>query len=110
MEQTALVRYHKTPEQKAAIVAAFKESGLNRNEFADRHGLKRTTLLGWLRNERERSARPAGPELIEVTPGRASPTTAGGYRLHFPRGLVLEISRGLDSGELRSLVQLLQSL
>lgn len=110
MEQTALVRYHKTPEQRAAIIAAFKESGLSRNEFADRHGLKRSTLVVWMRKERDRSESPGGPELIEVTPGPPTLPTAAAHRLHLPRGLVLEIGRGFDRAELRWLIELLQSL
>jgi hypothetical protein len=112
MASKALVRYHRTTEQRAAIVAAYKSSGLNRNQFADEHGISRTTLLQWIRQDQPTDGAMGVSELIEVkNPLAGSGAQSGGHhRLHFPGGLILEIAKGFDRVELRALIQLITSV
>ncbi len=111
MEQKAVVRYQKTPQQRTEIVAAFKQSGMSLGQYADEHHLTRTTLLRWVADA-DRVSGTHTPELIEVPNLLAGPgaTLTKAHRLHFPRGLVLEIQPGFDLSELRSLIQLIQSV
>lgn len=74
MEEKALVQYHKTAQQRAEIVAAFKQSGLSLNQFADEHQLTRNTLTRWVTNDARASGLGA-TELIEVPNPLASSGT-----------------------------------
>jgi Transposase len=109
MPSKSLVRYHRTAEQRAAIVAAYKSSGLSRNQFADEHGICRTSLLHWIRQDQPTDGAFGVSELIEVNNPLAGSRAQGGgnHRLHFPGGLILEIAKGFDPVELRTLIQLI---
>lgn len=112
MEQKALVRYQKTAQQRSEIVAAFKQSGLSVRQFADQHHVIRSTLERWVADA-DRVSEVHTPELIEVPnplAGSGATDPARGHRLHFPRGLVLEIQPRWDVSELRQLIQLIQSV
>ncbi len=109
MESRSRLRPRKTSTQKAQILAARGESGLSDREFAAQHGIAVSTLYRWLR---ESLAHPPtdGGGLIEIPNVLGARAPVPVYRLHFPRGLVLEVAPGFRPDELRSLAQLIQSL
>ena len=107
MESQTTVPPQSPPPEKPQAVAAYKTSGLSLRAFARQKSLPRSTLHRWVCQEREAGQSGHG-ELVEV------PNLLGGgqgaYRLHFPGGLMLEVARGFKPEELRTLVQVLQSL
>jgi transposase-like protein len=112
MQSKAPVRRNTTVVERARILEACADSELTRTEFAAQYGIGVSTLYQWLRQREARSPkRSAG--LVEVPNlfGRGSgAATPAAYRLHLPGGRVLEVAGGFDAGEVRLLVQLVQSL
>ena len=106
------VRHHKTPAERADIVAEYPRSQVSQREFAAQHGIALSTLQRWL-HLNESDVGSGSPALVEV-PNPLKPLLGRGpaatYRLHFPRGLVLEVAPGFQTGEVRALAQLLQEL
>jgi hypothetical protein len=98
--------------KKAELVAAYRGSGLSQRDFAHRHGIAPSNIQRWVRqHEAVDVDSGAGPAtLVEVPNLLAAQPGPGVYRLHFPRGLQLEVARGFEVGEVRVLAQLLQSL
>jgi len=103
-------RQHRTAAEKAALVAAYHRSGLSQRDFALQHGIAPSNIQRWARQAETHEPSPSSPSLIEVPNVLASRPGAGAYRLHFPRGLQLELARGFDVEEVRALAQLLQRL
>ncbi len=102
-------RKHRSPTEKARILAAYDASELSQAGFAARRGLVLSTLARWLRERRE-GQEDGPPEFVEV-PRLASPAPrAASYRIHFPRGVVLELEPGFQAGELRALAKLIRDL
>lgn len=102
-------RPHKTSGEKLQIIESYESGGLSLRECAAQHGICASTLQRWLNQHR------AGPaagraDFIEVPNLLGTKAGLGHYRLHFPRGLVLELARGFQPEEVRALAQLLQSL
>jgi hypothetical protein len=109
MQNKSYVRRHKTPTEKAKIVAAYERSGLMQKEFAAQQGMGLSTLQRWIRQH------PLGPAtgkagLVEVSNLFGTGPAVGAYRLRFPRGLVLELASGFHPDEVHLLVQLVQNL
>ena len=112
MQSKAPVRRYTTAAEKARILEACADSELTRKEFAARHRIGVSTLYQWLRQREAGSPKPSAG-LVEVPNlfGRGSAAAAAvAYRVHLPGGRVLEVAGGFDAGELRLLVQLVQSL
>jgi transposase-like protein len=110
MENQTRIRKRFTKDERAALVAGFLSSGLSQRDFAQQRGIAPSNLQRWVR-QHERVGRSAGPAaLVEVPNFLATRPGSGAYRLHFPRGLQLEVARGFELGEVRALAQLLQSL
>jgi hypothetical protein len=103
-------RQYRTRAEKAKIVAAYKHSGLSQRDFALEHGLAASNIQRWI-GQFPASAKPAHPAALVEVPNLLAPRPGpGGYRLHFPKGLLLEVAPGFEAGEVRALAQLLQSL
>ena len=103
-------RQYRTRAEKAKIVAAYKHSGLCQRDFALQHGIAPSNIQRWVQ-QFPASAKPAHPAtLVEVPNLLGSRPSLGAYRLHFPKGLLLEVAGGFEAGEVRVLAQLLQSL
>jgi transposase-like protein len=110
MENESRSRQHRTAAEKAELVATYQRSGLSQRDFAQQRGIAPSNIQRWVR-QHEEAARGAGPAaLVEVPNFLATRPGSGAYRLHFPRGLQLEVARGFELGEVRALAQLLQSL
>lgn len=103
------VRRHKSLSARARILAGYERSGRTQREVAAQHGIALSTLARWLRQSRAGQPND-GTRLIEVPNVLRAGGGSRGYRLHFPRGLILEVACGFEPGEVRSLAQLLQSL
>jgi hypothetical protein len=107
-------RQYRTLAEKARIVAGYKRSGLSQRDFALQHGIAASNIQRWAGQfpARAKPAPPAAlvevPNLLTTQPGPVA--HPGAYRLHFSKGLQLEVARGFEIGEVRALVQLLHSL
>jgi hypothetical protein len=103
-------RQYRTRAEKAKIVTAYKHSGLSQRDFAFEHGIAASNIQRWI-GQFPASAKPAHPAALVEVPNLLAPRPGpGAYRLHFPKGLLLEVAPGFEAGEVRALAQLLQSL
>jgi hypothetical protein len=58
---------HRSPSQRRELVTAFRRSGLSQREFAEREGIKVTTLQSWLYHPSERKdAAVPSPGFVRV--------------------------------------------
>ena len=104
-------RRHRTPSERADLLAAYHKSGLTQREFAARKGLSVSCLSIWLRKARVKGKSTVPPTFIEVpvdlsVGGSSRPT----YKIGFPGGHSVEVSAGFHLDELRELCQLLRGL
>jgi transposase-like protein len=109
MENLLDKRPHRTPEQRAQILADYRQSGLTQKVFAAQAGIGCSTLSSWLRKAKgSQDTQPAAfipvPNLLPAG-GRATP-----YRIEFPRGLAVVVAAGFQSQELSALLQVVQRL
>ena len=51
-------RQHHTPQQRAELLAWYRRSGLSQRDFVQSHGLGRSTLTKWLREQRRTGVKP----------------------------------------------------
>ncbi len=103
-------RQYRTRAEKAKIVAGYKHSGLSQRDFALQHGIAASNIQRWV-GQFPASAKPPHPAALVEVPNLLAPRPGpGAYRLHFPKGLLLEVAHGFEAGEVRALAQLLQSL
>jgi transposase-like protein len=108
MRSNSIIRRHKTHPERLRIVAEYEPGQKTQEEVATQHGIGLSTLRRWLRRQRG-DKRPAGPPLLEL-PNLLGRPSAGRYRLHFPRELMLEVEPGFDPEEVRLLARLLHRL
>jgi hypothetical protein len=101
-----------TDTEKAEVVAAYQRSGLSLCAFAKRHGIAPANIQRWVQQHEAAGpcTTPTRTALIEVPNLLAARPGPGVYRVHFPHGLQLEITRGFDPLEVRALVQLCHHL
>jgi hypothetical protein len=92
-----------TSKQRQRILALFHESKLTQRDFANQHGVGLSTLVKWLRLERE--AVPMKVKFKEVR----LPTPASRWPIEVvsPQGWIVRLQGGSD---LQILPQLLQAL
>ena len=109
MENRSRVRRHKTPAEKAQILSTYARSTLSQREVAAQCGISLSTLQRWMHQGQVGKTTPRAG-LVEVPNLFAAGRAASPYRLHFPRGLVLEVAPGFQPEQLRSLAQLIQDL
>jgi transposase-like protein len=109
MQRATRERRHKTPAERAEILAAFQQTELSSHPFARRHGIAPSTLFRWLR-EASAPRPPRGAALIEVPNLLAPPPAALAYRLWFANGVSVEVASGFESEEVRTLARLIRSL
>ena len=110
MQTKPCPRQYRTRAEKAKIVAAYKQSGLSQRDFALQQGIAASNIQRWV-GQFAASAKPSPPAALVELPNLLAPGPGpGAYRLHFPKGLLLEVAHGFEVGEVRALAQLLQSL
>lgn len=110
MKMKSRSRQCRTAAEKAALVAAYRRSGLSLRHFARQHGVALSNIQRWARQQDAFEPSQGSAALVEVPNLLASRPAAGAYRLHFRQGLGLEVARGFDVGEVRALAELLHSL
>ena len=112
MQRSTGVRRRHPPAQRDKLLAVYQRSGLTQKEFARQAGIGHSTLARWLRRQTTtaKTAASAGfvpvPNLFTAVAGSAAPA----YRLQFPRGVIVEVTAGFQSGELTALLQMVQTL
>jgi transposase-like protein len=92
-----------TSKQRKRFLADFRESKLTQREFANRHGVGLSTLVKWLRLERE--AVPAKMKFQEVR--LPNPAPRWPVEVVSPQGWIVRLQNGAD---VQHLPQVLQAL
>ena len=109
MANQSLVRHHKSPRERARILAAYEHGQGTQEEVAAQHGIAVSTLQRWLQQRGPEAGLAVAP-LVEVPNLLGGGGAGSAYRVRFARGWVLEVASGFQPGEVSTLVQLLQSL
>lgn len=104
-------RVRTSKEQRRAILAEFERSGVSASGFAQRTGLKYSTLAGWLQRHRRTKLLKRTPplRLLEAVVD-ASPGTAVGMPLvlQLPGGIRLELTQASQASLIVSLIRALE--
>jgi transposase-like protein len=109
MQNSTLVRKHRTSAQRQSILQDYRRNQMTQKEFAAQAGISVSTLQAWLR--KAPASPPAGGPVFVAVPNLLSAApTAPAYRLQWPGGLSLEVRSGFSSPELGALLQLLPKL
>lgn len=99
-------RVRTSPEQRRLILAELERSGLSAPRFAQRAGMKYSTLAGWLQRSRRTKRRRSQPvRLLEAVV--AAPAPAAGLQMHLPGGACLHIT---EPGQVPLAVALVRAL
>ena len=109
MQQPTRVQRRHTREQRDKIVAAYERSQLTQKAFAAQAGIGYSTLTLWLR-KRSTAKRSDGSAFVAVPNLFSTAAATPGYRLQFPRGMIVEVAPGFRSEELGALLQVVQAL
>lgn len=97
-----------TPQERDALIAAYRRSGMTQHAFAQREGVKYSTFTSWLQGRRRRAAPPNKTVFTEVAmlPGSATATnTPGELSVQLPDGTLV---RGTAAGGIIELIQALR--
>lgn len=100
----------RTGAAKAKLLAAYRRSGLTQKGFAAQAGIGQSTLTLWLRQQTTAAKKPAPAGLVPVPNLFAPVAPPPAYRVQFPRGVIVEVAAGFQSGELSALLQVVQTL
>lgn len=110
-----LIRTSFSPQRRAAsemipLVERYRQSGLTLRQFAERAGLKPSTLAYWLYRVKHRPAvpAPAAAQWVPVDVKPAVPRASSLYRIEWPDGLSLHLESGFQVEEARQLLDLLR--
>ena len=109
MQSPTRTRPHKTPAQRADVLAAYRQTALSSHQFARRHGIAASTLFRWLR-QASAATESGAAALIEVPNLLGHQLPAPAYRLGFANGVSVEIASGFPPEEVRTLAQLIRDL
>lgn len=93
-------------QERARAVAEYHGSGLTQKGFAEQAGLSVATLRNWVKRA---ESEPRGQEPCFWELPRIAPATGGSCKVHFPRGVVLEVPAGFPAVDLEGLVNLLRA-
>jgi transposase-like protein len=91
-------------KERAAMIAAYEQSGLTQRAFAQREGIKYSTFVAWLLRYRQQAAGPAKPKFAEVRLPTMRPNWT--MEIALPNGIVI---RGQDASNVTALVNALRS-
>jgi len=83
-------RVRVTPEQRQVILAELARSGTSLPKFAQRTGLKYSTLAAWVARAR-RVKRSSGPPPVRLLEAVVTPPTPLALQVQLPGGACLEI-------------------
>jgi hypothetical protein len=110
MQTKSGLRRYRTRAEKAKIVAAYKRSGLSQRDFAQQQRIAPSNIQRWVPQFPVSGKAAASVGLVELPNLLGNRSGSGTYKLHFPKGLLLEVAPGFEVGEVRVLAQLLQGL
>jgi hypothetical protein len=110
MNNKSRSRQYFATAEKAQVVAAFQRSGLSQRDFAILHGIAASNLQRWVNQSQIADESEGHAALVEVPNLLARGVGSRAYRLHFPKGFMLEVAGGFETGEVRALAQMVQSL
>lgn len=82
-------RVRTSREQRRLILSEFERSGVSAARFAQRTGLKYSTLAGWLQRYRRSQRRSPSVRLLEAVVAPSG--TSSALTVHLPGGARLEI-------------------
>ena len=85
-------RKRRSVEEKRAVVAAFRESGLSAREFCAKHGIVKSGLWSWIR-ELSPSPPSRPPRTVTFAPVRVSEPRTSASSVWSASRVVLEIAR-----------------
>ena len=92
-----------TAIERAALLLAYRRSGLTQRAFAEREGIKYCTFTSWVQGRRQVREPGAKARFAEVA--MAVPGPVAGLSIHWPDGVV---TRGANAGEVVELVRALR--
>ena len=86
-------RGHKliTAKARAAMIAAYEQSGLTQKAFAAREGVRFSTFTAWLRRHRQQAAGSANPAFTELRLPTVRPAWA--MEIALPNGIVIRANQ-----------------
>jgi transposase-like protein len=105
---------HRSRSERARLVAEWRASGKSQREFSLEHGLNKSTLAGWIRQERlggAKGAQLAGPVpapsgFAEVRVVQDRPVSRSSLvEVTTPGGYVVRIAGDLEAPLLRALLE-----
>lgn len=95
-----------TPEQRAAYVQQWKESGKSQRVFSEEQGVSYTSLNNWIRIEKKRQAKkPAGFVAVKVKPVNHSFGENKFAEVRTPEGFVFSLYKEVPAEYLRSIAR-----
>jgi transposase-like protein len=89
-----------TTEEREALVAQYRESGLTQKAFAEREGIKFSTFTAWVQGRRH-----AGKPGRKVRFAQLPMMATAGLAVQLPDGMII---RGTSASELAELVRALR--
>jgi len=93
-----------TTEEREALVAQYRESGLTQRAFAQREGIKFSTFTSWVQGRRYAGKPGRKVRFAQAClPGQA--LTTAGLVVQLPNGMIV---RGTSASEVAELVHALQ--
>lgn len=97
-----------TSQEREALIAAYRSSGMTQRAFAQREGIKYSTFTSWLQGRCRAVARSGGTVFAEVAMlpgGPAATITPGELSVQLPDGTLV---RGTAAGDIAELIRALR--
>ena len=111
MQRKPASRLRFTPEQRAALLTAYRQGDLTQREFALRNKLSVSCLGLWLRKSKSGRVGEVPPSFIRLPGGLPlAGVSQIAYKILFAGGHGLEVPVGFQAGELAELCRILRDL
>ena len=107
LQTDALGRVQTPPEQREALLDAFDQSGMSGAAFAQLHGIRYQTFMGW-RQRRARRQSDQDPQFREVVVATGKPCTHG-LTVELPGGGRFQLDRADQLPMATALLQYLEA-
>ena len=109
MENETIIRRHRTPAERAQVLAEYQQSGLTQKAFATQAGISCSALSSWLRRAAANS-NSHQPQFLSVPNLFSAGRGSTAYRLQWSDGFSVEVSTGFAAQELSALLKTVQRL
>jgi len=109
MKNETIIRRHRTPAERAQILAEYHQSGLTQKVFAVQAGISCSALSSWLRRAAANSNNQQ-PQFLRVPNLLSAGRGSAAYRLQWADGFSVEVSTGFAAPELSALLKTVQRL